>query len=77
MLVGIKGVAGDDVVVEDPAEGPPLGADGHPDGGVYRVVVGVEGIGDMAGGESKVLFLEDLFGGSGGGDDKCVDATKF
>lgn len=77
MLVGIEGITGEDVGVEDLAEGPPLGADGEPYDGVVGVVVGGEGVRDVAVGENEVLFLEDLFGGGGGGDDKCGDATKF
>lgn len=69
MLVGIQAAAGEDVGGEDPAEGPPLGADGDPDDGILRVVVGVEAVGDIAGGESKILFLEDFFCCSCGGDD--------
>lgn len=52
MLVSIKGAAGEDVGVQKLAETPPLGGDREPDHGVSGMVVGGEGVGDMAGGES-------------------------
>lgn len=69
MLVSIKRIGGEDAGVKELTESPPLVADGEPHDGVTGMVVGGEGVGDMAGGESKVLLLEDFFGGGGGGDD--------
>ena len=63
MLVSIKGVSREDVGVKEPAETPPLGGDREPDHRVSGMVVGGEGVRDIARGESKVLVLEDSING--------------